>query len=75
MDDLLFFLKFCGFLDRRLGVRVFSSAAISKRHNATTLETTDGINITISGFINRSRTRQNGFPSEVCVSFLFSCFV
>lgn len=54
----------------RLGVRVFSSAAISKRHNGTTLETTDGINITISGFINRSRTRQNGFPSEVCNHFL-----
>ncbi|XP_059434196.1 protein EMBRYO DEFECTIVE 1674 [Corylus avellana] len=54
----------------RLGVRVFSSAAISKRHDATTLETTDGINITISGFINRSRSCQNGFPSEVCNHFL-----
>ncbi|KAB1213348.1 hypothetical protein CJ030_MR5G003582 [Morella rubra] len=49
----------------RLGVRVFCSAAISKRHDATTLETTDGITITICGFINRSRTHQNGFPPKI----------
>ncbi|KAG2720912.1 hypothetical protein I3760_02G056300 [Carya illinoinensis] len=54
----------------RVGVRIFCSAAISHRHDATTLDTMDGIKITISGFINRSRTHQNGFPSEVCNRFL-----
>ncbi|KAK9288184.1 hypothetical protein L1049_016633 [Liquidambar formosana] len=53
-----------------LGVKLFCSSAISKRHDANTLETTDGITITISGFINRSQTHQHGFPSEVCNRFL-----
>ncbi|KAF3457962.1 hypothetical protein FNV43_RR02624 [Rhamnella rubrinervis] len=55
---------------RRVGVRVFTSAPISKRHCATTLETTDGLTITICGLINRSHTHENGFPSEVCNHFL-----
>ncbi|XP_022767867.1 protein EMBRYO DEFECTIVE 1674 [Durio zibethinus] len=55
----------------RQGQRVFCSAAIAKRHDATTLETTDGIAIAISGFINTSRSLQNGFPPEVCSHFLF----
>lgn len=55
----------------RQGIRVFSSGAIAKRHDATTLETADGITITIVGFLNKSRTHQNGFPSEVCKHFLF----
>ncbi|GMY32370.1 protein EMBRYO DEFECTIVE 1674 [Fagus crenata] len=54
----------------RGGIRAFRSAAISKRHNATTLETVDGIKILISGSINRPQTHQNGFPSKVCNHFL-----
>ncbi|XP_030499886.2 uncharacterized protein LOC115715196 [Cannabis sativa] len=53
-----------------LGVRFFSSAAISKRHSTTVLETTDGFTIKISGLINMTRTHQNGIPSEVCHQFL-----
>ncbi|KAL5564780.1 hypothetical protein UlMin_027944 [Ulmus minor] len=60
-----------GFASREsLGVRLFSSAAIAKRHCATVLETTDGITITLCGPINMSWTRQNGFPCEVCNQFL-----
>ncbi|CAH2047236.1 unnamed protein product [Thlaspi arvense] len=51
-------------------VRLFSSGTISIRHDSTTLETSDGIRVCISGFINRSRTLQNGFSSEVCNRFL-----
>ncbi|KAL4596884.1 hypothetical protein ACB092_12G196100 [Castanea dentata] len=54
----------------RVGTRVFCSAAISKRHDAITLETADGINTTISNCINMSLTHQNGFASEVCNHFL-----
>lgn len=61
-----------GFSSRwRLGIRVFCSSAVSKRHDTVTLETVDGITITVSGFINRSHTLQNGFPSEVCCHFLY----
>ncbi|KAL6986639.1 hypothetical protein U1Q18_049593 [Sarracenia purpurea var. burkii] len=67
---------------RRLGVggfasserqvmRAFCSAAIAKRHDTVTLETADGITITIVGLINRFLTVENGFPSEVCNHFLF----
>lgn len=56
--------------DSGLGVRVFSSAEISKRHTATVLETADGIMVTVTGFLDRSRTHQNGFPPEVCNSLL-----
>ncbi|KAJ7942719.1 hypothetical protein O6P43_032352 [Quillaja saponaria] len=55
----------------RLGTRVFSSKVIAKRHDATILETVDGITITVSGLINRLRTHQNGFPLQVCKHFLF----
>lgn len=51
-------------------VRAFCSAAIAKRHNTTTLETADGITVTLSNLINRSRTNQNGFPLQVCNRFL-----
>ncbi|GAB4840664.1 hypothetical protein Ancab_021431 [Ancistrocladus abbreviatus] len=50
--------------------RLFYSAAIMKRHDTSTLETSDGFILFLSGFINRSRTQQNGFPSEVCSHFL-----
>ncbi|XVF08381.1 hypothetical protein REPUB_Repub06bG0221600 [Reevesia pubescens] len=55
----------------RQGQRVLCSAPIAKRHDATTLETADGITIAITGFINTSRTLQNGFPPQVCSHFLF----
>ncbi|TYI13871.1 hypothetical protein ES332_A08G088000v1 [Gossypium tomentosum] len=55
----------------RQGQRVLCSAAIAKRHDATTLETADGITVAISGFINTSRTLQNGFSPKVCSHFLF----
>ncbi|CAN6917423.1 unnamed protein product [Brassica oleracea] len=51
-------------------VRLFSSATISTRHDSTTLETSDGLTVSISGFINRSRSLQNGLSSEVCNRFL-----
>ncbi|CAA7028238.1 unnamed protein product [Microthlaspi erraticum] len=51
-------------------VRLFSSGAISKRHDCNTLETLDGIEVCISGFINRSRSLQNGVSPEVCNRFL-----
>lgn len=55
----------------RQGQRLLCSAAIAKRHDATNLETADGITISISGFINTSRTLENGFPPQVCSDFLF----
>ncbi|KAH0692776.1 hypothetical protein KY285_019873 [Solanum tuberosum] len=45
--------------------RVFHSTTIAKRRDTTTLVTVDGITILLSGFINRCRTVQNGFLSEV----------
>ncbi|KAJ9189044.1 hypothetical protein P3X46_000385 [Hevea brasiliensis] len=60
-----------GFASRdKGGPRAFTSAPICRRIDATTLETSDGITIQISGFINRSQTHQNGFPFMVCNSFL-----
>ncbi|KAF5953779.1 hypothetical protein HYC85_006635 [Camellia sinensis] len=49
-------------------VRVFSSAPILKRYDVFTLETVDGIFVLIKGFINKDRTKENGFPSEVCIA-------
>ncbi|XP_047340379.1 protein EMBRYO DEFECTIVE 1674 [Impatiens glandulifera] len=50
---------------------VFFSAAISKRHDMVTLETIDGFTVTLTGSINRSATRNNGFSVEVCNCFQF----
>ncbi|XP_024986339.1 protein EMBRYO DEFECTIVE 1674 isoform X4 [Cynara cardunculus var. scolymus] len=47
------------------GIQVFASAAIAKRLDNNTLEAVDGITITISGCINRSRTLSYGFSAEV----------
>ncbi|WMV23843.1 hypothetical protein MTR67_017228 [Solanum verrucosum] len=49
--------------------RVFHSTTIAKRRDTTTLVTVDGITILLSGFINRCRTLQNGFSSEVLKFF------
>ncbi|KAJ4866177.1 kinase interacting family protein [Raphanus sativus] len=51
-------------------VRLFSSATISTRHDSTTLQTSDGLTVSISGFINRSRSLQNGFSPQLCNRFL-----
>ncbi|XP_019101020.1 PREDICTED: protein EMBRYO DEFECTIVE 1674-like [Camelina sativa] len=51
-------------------VRLFSSGRILKRHNSVTLESVDGITISISGFINRARSIENGVSEEVCNHFL-----
>ncbi|CAK9137670.1 unnamed protein product [Ilex paraguariensis] len=61
-----------GFASREgQGIRLFHSAAIAKRHDTVTLETVDGITITICGLINRTLSHQNGFLPKVCNHFLF----
>ncbi|KAL5710919.1 hypothetical protein ACHQM5_021427 [Ranunculus cassubicifolius] len=50
--------------------RVFSSAPISKRYNLLELETADGVTVFIRGYINQTRSQDNGISSEVCSHFL-----
>ncbi|OMO97177.1 SANT associated [Corchorus olitorius] len=52
-------------------VRLFTSAPIVKRFDVFTLETADGICVCIKGFINKQRTTENGFSSEVFNHFTF----
>ncbi|XP_022748251.1 uncharacterized protein LOC111297914 isoform X2 [Durio zibethinus] len=52
-------------------VRLFTSAPIVKRYDVFTLETADRICVCIKGFINRQRTHENGFSSEVFTHFYF----
>ncbi|KAM3325410.1 kinetochore-associated protein KNL-2 isoform X2 [Capsicum chacoense] len=52
-------------------LRVFSSAPILKVYDVFNLETIDGICVVLNGFINKSRSEENGFPSEVFGQFLF----
>uniref|UniRef100_A0A5B7BPE9 SANTA domain-containing protein n=1 Tax=Davidia involucrata TaxID=16924 RepID=A0A5B7BPE9_DAVIN len=52
-------------------LRVFTSAPILKRYDVFTLKTVDGIYVIIKGFINKDRTKENGFPSEVFNHFVF----
>ncbi|KAH9613091.1 hypothetical protein KSS87_001479 [Heliosperma pusillum] len=49
---------------RRYAAREFHSAKVVKRHGATMLETCDGFLISLCGFINKSRTQENGFTSD-----------
>lgn len=56
---------------KRYASREFHSAQVVKRHSCTTIETSDGLFVYLCGFINRSRTQQNGFSSEVCRDFLY----
>ncbi|WJX32782.1 hypothetical protein P8452_21068 [Trifolium repens] len=49
--------------------RMFFSSVIVKRHEPNVVETDDGVTIIFRGFINSSRTSQNGFPSDVCHRF------
>ncbi|TKY68078.1 SANT associated [Spatholobus suberectus] len=55
---------------RRDRERVFLSTVIAEREEANVLRTEDGITILFRGFINTSRSCQNGVPSEVCQHFL-----
>ncbi|XP_073047125.1 uncharacterized protein [Primulina eburnea] len=65
-------LSVSGFTSReQRAMRVFSSAPILKSHDMFTLETTDGICVLIKGFINKARTLENGFPSDVFNHFVF----
>ncbi|KAL1538913.1 hypothetical protein AAHA92_27600 [Salvia divinorum] len=57
-------------LEGNRGIRCFSSAPIVKRHDAVTLETDDGITLMVHGYLNRSRTLENGFSQEICDHFL-----
>ena len=59
---------------RRLGIRVFHSAPILRRYNDVTLETADGIIVTICGTINRSRMLRNGFTQEVLIGCIWLFF-
>ncbi|KAL6551679.1 hypothetical protein OROGR_007833 [Orobanche gracilis] len=51
------------------GIRSFCSAPIVMRHDAVTLKTIDGITVLVHGYLNRPRTLENGFSSEVCENF------
>ncbi|XVE61857.1 hypothetical protein DITRI_Ditri06bG0072700 [Diplodiscus trichospermus] len=65
-------LAVAGFTSGELkAVRLFKSAPIVKRYDVFTLETADGICVCIKGFINRQRTNENGFSSEVFTHFYF----
>ncbi|CAN4116930.1 unnamed protein product [Withania somnifera] len=52
-------------------LRVFSSAPILKIYDVFNLETVDGVYVVLKGFINKSRSEENGFSSEVFEQFLF----
>ncbi|WCJ28283.1 hypothetical protein M5689_009986 [Euphorbia peplus] len=56
--------------DKQAKRGVFKSAAISKASDIFTLETVDGIFVILQGFINKDRTTENGFPSEVFKHFV-----
>ncbi|KAF3449268.1 hypothetical protein FNV43_RR09996 [Rhamnella rubrinervis] len=66
-------LAVAGFTSRewQRAVRVFSSAPIAKIYDVFTLETVDGVCVVLRGFINKQRTTENGFPSEVFRHFTF----
>ncbi|CAN1142793.1 Kinetochore-associated protein KNL-2 homolog [Linum perenne] len=52
------------------GRREFHSAPVIKRYDMFTLETADAVTLYINGFINRTRTLENGFPTEIFDHFL-----
>ncbi|XP_019187546.1 PREDICTED: uncharacterized protein LOC109182005 [Ipomoea nil] len=59
-----------GFTLRHNVRQEFSSAPIEKVYDVFTLETMDGICILLKGFLNKTRTRENGFPSKVFDNFI-----
>lgn len=56
-------------------MRVFSSAQILERYDTFTVETIDGIYVILKGFMNKTRTMENGFPSDVSSQTCFSCLL
>ncbi|XP_057773653.1 kinetochore-associated protein KNL-2 homolog isoform X2 [Salvia miltiorrhiza] len=65
-------LGVAGLTDRgKQAMREFTSAPILKRYDAFTIETTDGICVILKGFINKARTLEHGFPSDVFNHFVF----
>ncbi|XP_011080868.1 uncharacterized protein LOC105164020 [Sesamum indicum] len=63
-------LGVAGFTSReKQAMRAFSSAPILKRYGFSTLETTDGICVILDSLINKVRTLENGFSSDVCNHF------
>ncbi|KAL0419147.1 UNVERIFIED_CONTAM: hypothetical protein Sradi_1328200 [Sesamum radiatum] len=63
-------LGVAGFTSReKQAMRVFSSAPILKTYGFSTLETTDGICVILDSLINKVRTLENGFSSDVCDHF------
>ena len=56
---------------RKKPVRVFHSAAITKRYDVFTLQTADGVTVLLQGYINRTLTVENGFPSQVFFLHIF----
>ena len=53
---------------RRYASREFHSTKIVKRHGCSTLETSDGFIVSLCGFINKSRSLENGYSTEVCAT-------
>ncbi|GKC99509.1 kinetochore-associated protein KNL-2 homolog isoform X1, partial [Tanacetum coccineum] len=51
--------------------RCFSTAPILKENGIVELETVDGVCVILQGFINKERTLENGFSSEVFKHFVF----
>ncbi|XP_047968162.1 kinetochore-associated protein KNL-2 homolog isoform X1 [Salvia hispanica] len=51
--------------------REFTSAPILKSYDDFNIETTDGICVVLKGFINKDRTLEHGFPSDVFNHFVF----
>ncbi|KAL6145154.1 hypothetical protein ACLB2K_055842 [Fragaria x ananassa] len=49
--------------------RVFYSAPICKKHDVFTLETTDGVIISLNGTFNKQQAIASGFPDEVAMHF------
>ncbi|XP_057539937.1 protein EMBRYO DEFECTIVE 1674-like isoform X2 [Amaranthus tricolor] len=56
---------------RRYASREFHSTKIVKRHGCSTLETSDGFIVSLCGFINKSRSLENGYSTEVCRDFIY----
>jgi hypothetical protein len=54
---------------------VFHSAAIPERYDVFTLQTADGVNVLLQGYVNKTLTIENGFSSQVFFFFFLFYFV
>ncbi|KAL1200077.1 putative kinetochore-associated protein KNL-2 [Cardamine amara subsp. amara] len=52
-------------------MRVFTSSPIIKALDVFTLQASNGICITLRGFLNKERVVKNGFKPEICREFIF----